>query len=272
MTQPKSCQGVAYNEAPDSENEIHGDDVAAAYGFEGGLVPGVTVSAYLAHPAVEAWGLAYVASGAAHIVVEKPVYDGHAFAVAVSPDDAEQAYDAVLTDSSGAVRARGRCWLPSELPDAPKRRGDAILTPHHQRLFGTPDVMRRLQQDGMAALRIRWDESAELTTYFRDANNMPSPLSPAGAHCANLGFVLGLTNWALAGNVRLSPWLHLQTDSQCFAAISYGTELIVESAIVDLFEKKGHHFCDVEVAAFVAADNSPVMQTRLRAIYKLRGI
>tara|TARA_B110000503_G_scaffold18803_1_gene27854 strand:+ start:3579 stop:4394 length:816 start_codon:yes stop_codon:yes gene_type:complete len=271
MTQPKSYPGVAYNEAPDSENEIHGDEIATKYGFEGGLVPGVTVSAYLAHPAVDAWGQAYVAGGAAHIVVEKPVFDGHAFEVAVSVDDVEQAYDAVLTDASGAIRARGRCWLPAELPQAPTRRGDAILTAGYQRPIGTPDVMRRLQRDGMAALRICWDDSAELTTYFSDANSMPAPVSPAGAHCASLGFVLGLTNWALAGNVYLTPWLHLQTDSQCFAAIEYGTELIVESAIVDLFEKKGHHFCDIDVAAFVAADDSPVMRTRLRAIYKLRG-
>lgn len=271
MTQPKSYQGVAYNQAPESENEIHGDAVAAAYGFEGGLVPGVSVSAYLAQPAVEAWGRAYVAKGAAHIVVEKPVYDGHAFAVAVSSKGAEKAYDAVLTDSSGEVRARGRCWLPGELPDAPVRRGDAILTAHHNRQPGTHEVMHRLQREGMAALRIRWDDSAELTTYFSDADSMPALLSPSGTHYANLGFVLGLTNWALAGNVLLCPWLHLQTDSQCFAAIEYGTELIVESAIVDLFEKKGHHFCDVEVAAFATADDSPVMRTRLRAIYKLRG-
>jgi hypothetical protein len=35
---------------------IHGDKIAKAYGFNGGLVPGVTVSAYLCHPAVESWG------------------------------------------------------------------------------------------------------------------------------------------------------------------------------------------------------------------------
>ena len=271
MKKPISYQGVAFNEVPDSENEIHGDDVAAQYGFEGGLVPGVTVSAYLAHPAVEAWGLAYVAGGAAHIVVEKPVYDGHAFTVAVSPTD-EHAYDAVLTDSSGAARARGRCWLPPELPEAPRRRGDALLKPHYKRPTATPDVMRRLQREGLAALRIRWDDEAELTTYFLDANSMPAPLRPNGAHYAPLGFVLGLTNWALASNIELSPWLHLQTDSQCFAAIEFGTELIVESAIVDLFEKKGHHFCDVDVAAYFAADDAPVMRTRLRAIYQLRDI
>lgn len=270
MNQAKSYQGVAFNEVPESENEIHGDDMAAAYGFEGGLVPGVTVSAYLAHPAVLAWGQDYVARGAAQIVVEKPVYDGHAFAVEVAADG-ERAYKAVLTDSSGAVRARGRCWLPRELPEAPVRRGDALLSARHARPLGTPQTLRRLQEDGLGALRVRWDESAELTTYFRDASSMPAPLRAIGGHYAHLGFVLGLTNWALGANVLLSPWLHLQTESQCFDAIEFGTELIVESAIADLFEKKGHHFCDVEVAAFFAADDAPVMRARLRAIYQLRA-
>lgn len=271
MTQPTSYRGVAYNEVPDSENEIHGDDVAAKFGFEGGLVPGVTVSAYLAHPAVEAWGLAYLAQGAAHIVVEKPVYDGHEFAVEVTADG-ERAYDAVLTDAAGTARARGRCWLPDELPEPPTRRGDTLLPPHYQRPPGTPENMRRLQQDGLGAMRVRWDENAEITTYFRDANDMPLLLRPTGGRYAHLGLVLGVTNWALASNVLLSPWLHLQTDSQCFSAIEYGRELIVESAIVDVFEKKGHHFCDVDVSAFDIADDAPVMRTRLRAIYQLRGM
>jgi hypothetical protein len=101
---------------------------------------------------------------------------------------------------------------------------------------------------------------------------MPLLLRPTGGRYAHLGLVLGVTNWALASNVLLSPWLHLQTDSQCFSAIEYGRELIVESAIIDLFEKKGHHFCDVDVAAFDIADDAPVMRTRLRAIYQLRGM
>ena len=46
----------AFNTAPDSENKIHGDELAKEYGFEGGLVPGVTISAYLIHPVIELWG------------------------------------------------------------------------------------------------------------------------------------------------------------------------------------------------------------------------
>lgn len=267
---PASYTSIAFNEVPDSENRIHGDEVATRFGFEGALVPGVVVSAYLAHPAVQAWGLDYVARGAARVVVEKPVYDGHAFTVTVTAQG-EIAYDAVLCDASGSARARARCWLPAQLPAPPKRRGDPILARGYERPLGTPETMRRLQQQGMGALPVRWDEHAELTRYFRDASLMPSPLQAGAGHYAHLGFVLGLTNWALGGNVRISPWLHLQTESQCFEAIEFGTDLVVESAIVDLFEKKGHHFCDVDVAAFRREDDAAVMQARLRAIYQLRA-
>ena len=55
-----SWKASALNTAPDSENQIHSDDLAKRYGFKGGLVPGVTVSAYLLHPVIESfrYGLA----------------------------------------------------------------------------------------------------------------------------------------------------------------------------------------------------------------------
>ena len=87
---------------------------------------------------------------------------------------------------------------------------------------------------------------------------------------ANPAFVLGLTNWALAGNVRMSPWLHLQTDSQNYRPIAENTELVVESTIADLFQKKGHEFIDVDMNIFDRADEAPMARVRLRAIYKLR--
>ena len=49
-------QATAFNPATESNNQIHSDEMAKAYGFRGGLVPGVTISSYLMHPAVLAWG------------------------------------------------------------------------------------------------------------------------------------------------------------------------------------------------------------------------
>ncbi len=63
MTEPKRWEGQAFNQATKSENKIHEDSVARKYGFRGGLVPGVTVYAYLVHPAVEAWGLDWLTRG-----------------------------------------------------------------------------------------------------------------------------------------------------------------------------------------------------------------
>ena len=45
----------------------------------------------------------------------------------------------------------------------------------------------------------------------------------------------------------------------------------IESAITDLFEKKGHEFVDLDVAAYLLDTQQPVMSARLRAIYQLRG-
>ena len=50
-----SWTAEALNTAPNSDNKIHGDELAKKYGFQGGLVPGVTISAYLVHPVIELW-------------------------------------------------------------------------------------------------------------------------------------------------------------------------------------------------------------------------
>src|SRR6056297_3217229 len=49
-------QVTARNHAEASENRIHNDDIARRYGFEGALVPGMTVYGYLTHPLVARFG------------------------------------------------------------------------------------------------------------------------------------------------------------------------------------------------------------------------
>ena len=118
----------------------------------------------------------------------------------------------------------------------------------------------------------RWNTGAEITGYLRNVSEMPKLLRSDGGGYANTAFILGLTNWALAGNVKIEAWLHLQTESQNHRPVARESELIVESAIADLFAKKGHEFVDLDVAAFLLETREPVMSARLRAIYQLRGI
>ena len=72
---------TALNTAPDSENRIHGDELAMEYGFEGGLVPGVTISAYLVHPLIQLWGQDWLERGFADCRITSPLYDNENFSV-----------------------------------------------------------------------------------------------------------------------------------------------------------------------------------------------
>ena len=86
-----------------------------------------------------------------------------------------------------------------------------------------------------------------------------------------MNFLLGTSNWVLAANAHMNPWMHLETRSQNYRAVAEDTPLITELAISDLFNKKGHEFVDAEVNLFDEADGACVCAIKLRAIYKLRG-
>jgi hypothetical protein len=267
MPLPHSWTATAFNPVPESENRIHSDEIAREYGFRGGLVPGVVVSAYLLHPAATAWGRSWLERGSASVVVHSPVYDGEDFRVELS-EASDSAYQAALIDERGVRCATARVSLPSEAPDPPTRRGKTMLSRDADRPVASRSVMEGLRARGLSALAASWSESAEITSYLRSPSEMAAVFCEEGL--ANPGFILGLTNWVFGQNVKMSPWLHLQTDSQHFRAIEPDTELVVEAAISDLFEKKGHEFADVEVAVFRRSDDVAVASVRLRAIYLLR--
>jgi hypothetical protein len=264
----KPWAAEALNTAPNSANEIHGDSMAKAFGFEGGLVPGVTVSAYLIHPAIEHWGMDWLDSGAARCRIVSPLYDGEQFTVDVDGVTDNQ-FASTLTRPNGTVSAHGEVSLPEIAPSAPSRRGDPLVEHDYVAPPATFEVWHQLQENGCHAFRYTWDDQSDL--YLRDVAQMPSLLQPKQQGFANMSFMLGCSNWILAGNAYMNPWVHLETRSQNFQRVPKNTSIIAEMAVKDSFEKKGHQFIDVDVDLYDEKDNSCLMTTMLRAIFKLRG-
>src|SRR5262252_211857 len=66
----------ARNTSVDSENKIHDDETALQFGFRGGLVPGVTVYAYMTVPLVAQFGLDWLERGSMQVKFHQPFYDG----------------------------------------------------------------------------------------------------------------------------------------------------------------------------------------------------
>jgi len=273
MDLAQNWQAVAYNPSTDSQNQIHSDEMAKAYGFKGGLVPGVTVSSYLLHPAVITWGQSWLESGHAKVVVHKPLYDGFQFEVKLD-NVSKDAYSASLIDEEGTFCASATVNLNSNFSAPPILLKHKILVKDQDVPAATREAMENLKHIGMHALPARWSQKTNMASYLKDKNAMPSihNARQSGGAFANASFMLGLTNWVLAGNAYMNPWIHLQTESQFYCVVEDNTDLIVECAIESLYNKKGHEFLDLNVNVFFKESSKCAMSAQLRAIYKLREI
>lgn len=261
-------KGVAFNQVPDSANQIHGDEMAKKFGFKGGLVPGVTVSAYLLHPAAEAFGMDFLERGFAHCRVNSPLYDEETFEVEVT-DQGETHLDTCLKRESGELLAVSETKVVDTLPDAPVYRGDPVADKDYKPAAATRANLEALQANGCQSLIYRWNEQHEMGTYLRDRTQMSKVYAVDGY--ANPSYILGISNWVLSANIYMNPWVHLETRSQNFAALSAGTKFVSEMTVTDLFEKKGHEFVDAEVNLFDIETQQCYTSINLRAIYHLRG-
>lgn len=258
--------GIALNTAPDSRNEIHGDEVAQQYGFKGGLVPGVTISAYLVQPAISTWGHDWLRRGSAHVRVNSPLYDGEAFDVEVE-NDADRAYRAVLRRPDGTISAHAEVSLPEHAGIPPVRRGDTLAAANHIGAVASPEHFDQLKAEGCLAFRYHWQAT---DSYVTDTSAVPALLSQEGH--AHMSFLLGAANWIFAANAHMNPWVHLETTSRNYRAVAKDTVVIAEMSVVDTFEKKGHLFADVSVILFDEANDDALCSIEQRAIYRLRGM
>ena len=264
-----SWSATALNTAPDSSNRIHGDEIAKQYGFEGGLVPGVTVAAYLVHPAVEKWGLDWLNFGFANCRVTSPLYDKESFKVDMNLID-EASCSTTLIKSNKLVSANAEISLTQDLPIPPIRRNDPIVDDDYKAPKASLDLWKELQQDGCQAFRFFWGAENPLT-YLSENKDLPLLLQPKEGGFSNFSFLLGCSNWSLAGNAYMNPWVHLQTISQNYRSVPQGTSIISEMEVKDFYKKKGHEFVDVNVNLFDEKDDSCIMTINLIAIFKLRG-
>ena len=262
-------QAIALNTAPDSENQIHSDELAKEYGFKGGLVPGVTVSAYLLHPVIESLGKSWLERGYANCKITSPLYDGETFEV-LSEDFKAGQINTFLKNQEGKIIANAETKLLEDSIPEPEYLGDPIVRDNYEAPSASFEVWKQLKKEGCKAFKFRWGGDKPLI-YLSDEKKLPKLLQPKEMGYANLCFLLGCSNWILAGNAFMNPWVHLQTKSQNFRSVPMNTTLIAEMSVIDFYEKKGHEFIDVDVSLFEEKSLKCCMSINLLAIFKLRN-
>ena len=250
---------VAFNTATASANRMHDDAVAREFGFRGGLVPGVDVYAYLAHPPAEAWGLDWLERGTMSARFVQPVYDGDRVEVVPAGDG-----DLELRDSAGALCATASVALP-EAPPAPldpEGWPDVEQSAHPPP--ASPESLAPGTSFGLAPHRFHADRAGEYLAEVRET----LPLF-AAAGVAHPAWVLRDANYVLSANVRLGPWIHVGSAVQHHRAVRDGEEVSARALVTAEWEAKGHRFVTLDVLHL--ADGRPAARTIHTAIYRPRG-
>ena len=233
----------AVNTAVDSDNKIHDDSVAAAYGFRGGLVPGVTVYGYLAAAVIEHFGDAWLEHGAMDVRFHQPVYDGDDVVVTVGPEA-----NGRIHVEAGAC-ASGVAWLGA-FPLA----GDYAERPLDRQPPASHDSLA--PGTVLGTLVRRFDLAG---------SRLNEPLDPAQP-----AVLLGLANELLVRNVVLGPWIHVSSEVRNFSSAKDGEEVRVRGRVEDRYERKGHEFVVLDIV-ILGEGNRPIEHVRHTAIWRPRA-
>jgi acyl dehydratase len=256
---------VGYNYAEAHDNKIHSDEVAAQFGFKGGLVPGVGVYAYLTQPVVAAFGREWLQRGALTAKFLKPVYHGEEVCVR-SRVTGEATLGLELCNPAGTLCAIGEASLPKaraaiKASDFPPRALPAQRPAATIANLPVGTVLGSLDwQLDLAALEAKflYDVRATLPLYFGAA---------AVCHPA---FYLAQANEILMANVTLGPWIHTASAVQHYDVPRDGERLSLRGTVAAAYEKRGHEIVTLELGLFAAATR-PLARLQHTAIIRLRA-
>jgi acyl dehydratase len=250
----------AYNTAKLSENKMHDDGVARRFGFDGGLVPGVDVMAYMMHLPVKKWGRVFLERGLIEARFLKPVYDGEIANVSGEESDGVLS---IQVKSRGQICVTGSASLPGSAPPvsisdfpeiAPATERKPVNAASYEpgKWLGT--VARAWA--GEAAQEYLNDVRERDPIYAREGLGHP-------------GLLQRLMNRVLVDNGILGPWIHVGSRMQLISAARIGDELTARAKVTGNYEKKGHRFVELD-GLVVANGHTPLAHCQHIAIYQPR--
>jgi hypothetical protein len=252
----------AFNTATASENKIHDDAVASRFGFTGGLVPGVDVFAYLAHMPMSRWGMDWLANGCMQARFIKPVYDGDtAIVMATSEADGSLALSISARGevcATGTAKSKGAEPSTSTLPAAE-------MPNHDSRPLASPTSLAKGLTLGTLREVYTRDEGLSHIEAVRD-----EPAIYDGGRVANAAWLLRRANYVLADNVRLGPWIHVESAIDLHSLLHDGELLEVRAVVADNVETKGHLMVMLDVQ--MLCGERRIMSCRHWAIYEPRQV
>ena len=257
----------AVNTSTDSDNKIHDDATARRYGFAGGLVPGVTVYAYLTQPLASAFGAGWLQRGTASVRFVKPVFDGEELRM-VSEVTARDPQGGVTATVRGMTEKNGECaTLTATVPaGSPTPLNVAVYEEAPapaQREPGTRAYFDAHPTLGTFKIEVDQKQAEDYAASVSDG----SPLYRGASGWIHPAFFTHMANRCLRTNVVIGPWIHVGSVVRHLGGARVGAAFSARAKVRSLWEKKGRDFVELDIA--ILANGKPVAHVLHSAIYRL---
>lgn len=259
-------QILALNDAEQSENRMHSDEVAAKYGFSGALVSGVNVFGYLTQPLVKAFGESFLNKGMMDVVFLKPAYQDELLTITTDENTTETSQRNCLTNISnekGVLLAKLESWLPADLPK---------INSLSEMSCPQIDIERREIEWDLIELNVpapayTWKPSEEENLEHVSVQRDQSRCYQGPNAYLHPYYTLDACNKALMRLFVLPAWIHVGSKVTTHSALKINQEIEIKTMPIDKWERKGHQFIKLYIAMLV--DGQVALEVEHTAIFRI---
>ncbi len=252
-------------EPADIQNRIQDDEYARHLGFRAGLVPGLSVFAYMSHPLAEHLGKDWLERGSADVRFVRPVYAGEEIrvtgSVASVDKDGILLLDCRAENNQGAICGIGTAQLPPVISSPEPSAEDYPA--------GRAKLHRAISLESLQAGENLVPVSSEFTwnVHWQYCRKAIRDLHPLYERALHPGWVVTRASQILAENYAVQAWVDVACHVQYYHLQEQECTIQTRGKVQDKFERNGDHFVELDLAVF--APSRCLATIRYTAIFRI---
>tara|TARA_B100001057_G_scaffold160946_1_gene161568 strand:- start:4058 stop:4879 length:822 start_codon:yes stop_codon:yes gene_type:complete len=263
---PAPLQILALNDAEDSENRIHSDEVARRYGFSSALVSGVNIFGYLTQPLVRQYGEQFLQQGMLDVAFLKPAYQNDLLTIrseSLGQESSRRSHVTCAYNEEGALLAKLESWLPAELPAV-----NALVESEPGRSISVrPEISDQAITLNLPGPLLHWQPEVEDNTHHVSVQRDQSPIYRGENGFIHPYYLLEMCNIALKNMYLMPAWIHTASRLTLRDACRVGRDYRIKTIPTKKWVRKGHEFIILYLVFY--SDDAVVLEVEHTAIYKL---
>jgi hypothetical protein len=238
----------AIKSSGDTCNLICDDAHARRHGYKAGLVPGVSIYAYMSRSLVEFLGKNWLEHGFAEVAFHHPAYEGEEIRVAGQLSSVTKEGTLCIEfraeNPQGMACGTGVARLPAHAPRPEPKLDDY---PPGLRESRRPISLHSLKVGArLSAITSEFDRK----THWEYCEKAVRDHLPIYRQFVHPGWILAQANFILMANYDLPPWIHVSSAVQNYHAQEQECTVETRGCVVEKFELRGNHFIVLDVAVF----------------------